>query len=465
MTPKAARFLERICAEPDDDGPRLIFADWLDDRDDPRGEFIRVQIALARLPADDPRRPQLLDREATLLARHHAAWSAPLRGWTGQPTFHRGFVETIIVDARTFIRRGDVLFRLAPVRHAWFVDIGSSLATLMASPHLARLSAMTIFAHHMNESLTRGLVDSPFLGGLRSLNIGRNRVGDRGADRLACSPQFQRLVELDLSDNAIGDTGAQALADSRNLGELIALELRRNELSRAGLGSFCRSTALTSLRRLGLGLNYVGAERDSPPPSAGAVRLASLDLSENGLGPGGIEQLTTLPGLNDLARLTLNRNEIGNNGASMLANWSTMASLQSLALAGNRVGDGGARDLARSPYLFRLSELDLSDNPIHDSGAFELLNTPSLPRLRRLGLPHLGLTPQMREALMRGTPADNRAFWTATFSVPVRKPRHCPASYFFRTCPKTAALPCFLWQQASRPVRFHRPGGLLPQKQ
>ena len=38
-------FVAAICAEPDDDLPRLIYADWLDDRGDPRGEFIRLQLA------------------------------------------------------------------------------------------------------------------------------------------------------------------------------------------------------------------------------------------------------------------------------------------------------------------------------------------------------------------------------------------------------------------------------------
>jgi uncharacterized protein (TIGR02996 family) len=49
MTPTDA-FLPDICANPDDDTLRLIDADYLDERGDPRGEFIRVQIDLARLP-------------------------------------------------------------------------------------------------------------------------------------------------------------------------------------------------------------------------------------------------------------------------------------------------------------------------------------------------------------------------------------------------------------------------------
>jgi uncharacterized protein (TIGR02996 family) len=44
---RAAAFLQAILADPDDDAPRLVDADWLDERGDPaRGEFIRVQCQL-----------------------------------------------------------------------------------------------------------------------------------------------------------------------------------------------------------------------------------------------------------------------------------------------------------------------------------------------------------------------------------------------------------------------------------
>jgi uncharacterized protein (TIGR02996 family) len=42
-------FLLAICENPDDDTPRLVFADWLQEHgDEARAEFIRVQIELAR---------------------------------------------------------------------------------------------------------------------------------------------------------------------------------------------------------------------------------------------------------------------------------------------------------------------------------------------------------------------------------------------------------------------------------
>src|SRR5262249_36789673 len=61
-------FLEDIVAHPEDDAPRLIYADWLDEQDAPedraRAEFIRVQCALARTEEEGPRRWALQRREA-----------------------------------------------------------------------------------------------------------------------------------------------------------------------------------------------------------------------------------------------------------------------------------------------------------------------------------------------------------------------------------------------------------------
>ena len=64
-----AAFLDAICDDPEDDAPRLLFADWLAERGDPRGEFIRVQCALAGLDTDDPGREALKRQEADLLSR------------------------------------------------------------------------------------------------------------------------------------------------------------------------------------------------------------------------------------------------------------------------------------------------------------------------------------------------------------------------------------------------------------
>jgi uncharacterized protein (TIGR02996 family) len=85
-------FLRATIENPGDDTPRLIYADWLDERGDPRGEFIRVQCQLARLPETDSRLEGLRARERALQNDHQQQWLGlphhPLLHWR----FERGFV-------------------------------------------------------------------------------------------------------------------------------------------------------------------------------------------------------------------------------------------------------------------------------------------------------------------------------------------------------------------------------------
>ena len=85
--------------EPDDDLPRLALADWLEERGDPRGEFIHLQCALARMDEADPRHQAFSAREQELLARHAEEWLGPLRGVVLEPTFRRGFLEEVVETA------------------------------------------------------------------------------------------------------------------------------------------------------------------------------------------------------------------------------------------------------------------------------------------------------------------------------------------------------------------------------
>jgi uncharacterized protein (TIGR02996 family) len=75
-------FLQAVIENPEDDAPRLIFADWLEEHGQPeRAEFIRVQCELARLPEQEHRRKELLAREQGLLKEHEKEWTAPLSLW------------------------------------------------------------------------------------------------------------------------------------------------------------------------------------------------------------------------------------------------------------------------------------------------------------------------------------------------------------------------------------------------
>src|SRR5688572_2032706 len=84
-------FLEDVAEHPDDDAPRLIYADWLEDHDDrDRAEFIRVQCERAHLHREDPRGEELERREQQLLREHGEEWAADFRPYVTDWQFRRG---------------------------------------------------------------------------------------------------------------------------------------------------------------------------------------------------------------------------------------------------------------------------------------------------------------------------------------------------------------------------------------
>jgi len=65
MTDEAG-FLQAILRTPDDAALRSVYADWLEERGDPRGEYLRCQCTRADLQRGDPRLAALLQREEEL---------------------------------------------------------------------------------------------------------------------------------------------------------------------------------------------------------------------------------------------------------------------------------------------------------------------------------------------------------------------------------------------------------------
>ncbi len=82
--------LAAIYANPDDDTPRLVYADALQDRGDPRGELIAVQIARARGEST----PERTAREKALLAEFKTRWLGTLASKVKKTSarFERGFL-------------------------------------------------------------------------------------------------------------------------------------------------------------------------------------------------------------------------------------------------------------------------------------------------------------------------------------------------------------------------------------
>lgn len=84
--------LRAIHDAPDDDAPRRVYADWLLERGDPRGELIQLQCELATMSPKDPRRDNIVAREQALLKKHNARWG-PFHDRRFAWAFTRGFVS------------------------------------------------------------------------------------------------------------------------------------------------------------------------------------------------------------------------------------------------------------------------------------------------------------------------------------------------------------------------------------
>jgi uncharacterized protein (TIGR02996 family) len=242
----ADAFLEDVLARPDDDAPRLIFADWLEEHGGPperaRAEFIRVQCRLAdpALKGDERRR---VEAAQDLLAHEHGAgWDRALFDLVEVRKYHRGFVGEVWLKEEAFLAGADRLFRLAPVQHlhlgGWHIPDPRSrnlgVPALAACPHLARLRGLDLSYSQLSSNGVQALLVSEHLTGLTALNLACNAIGDAGARALAGSPLLARLTTLDLSSNAIGAAGVRLLAAA--LGRLAASDdgLRLRTLRLAG---------------------------------------------------------------------------------------------------------------------------------------------------------------------------------------------------------------------------------------
>src|SRR5438045_3614039 len=94
--PEVLAFLQDIKENPDDDTPRLILADWLEEHGDPRGTFLRIQCELAKSEGDRDRQHQLGLRLRQIMDRHEREWVAPLGTLARSRDYRRGLLRLVV---------------------------------------------------------------------------------------------------------------------------------------------------------------------------------------------------------------------------------------------------------------------------------------------------------------------------------------------------------------------------------
>jgi uncharacterized protein (TIGR02996 family) len=376
-------FVQDILEHPEDDGRRLVFADWLEEQGEAdRAAFIRTQVQLARLPAGDPRRAELEARQVSLANQHGVRWKKDLPAWVhrDQCDFRRGLVGMVRTTAAVFLKGAAHLYRTAPVEEVHLRNAALYLQRLAALPELARVRNLVLARQKITDEPLTALTGSPNLANLTRLNLSANRIGLSGAAALAASPYLTHLVELDLSHNQFRDTGTASLAASQHLHNLTTLKLGRNRIGSRGAEALAGSTRLP--------------------------RLAALDLEDNLVGDRGAAALAAAS-LDNLTALNLRGNRVGGEGALALAQSAGLARLESLNLGknamdlgANPIGPAGAAALAASPHAGRLTWLNLGGSEVGDEGLIALLGSRSFESLEMLNVSWNGVTSRGVDALL-----------------------------------------------------------------
>lgn len=229
-----ADFLGDILDQPHDDAPRLRYAEWLDERDDPLGEFIRVQCRAARLPARHPEMLKLERRERQLLAEYEREWVADLAGRVQWWVFRRGFVEEVSLTSVQFLIHAPAIFEQAPILELHLCRVWDRLEGLASSAFLQKPAYLDLSGNPLRDHGLRTLLQSPYLCHVQGLNLSSSGIGDQGARAIADSPHLTELRELYLCDNRISDAGVRALAVSPLASRLDTLHLRFNAIGSDG---------------------------------------------------------------------------------------------------------------------------------------------------------------------------------------------------------------------------------------
>lgn len=373
-----AALLAAVCERPDDDTPRLVYADWCDDHGDAEyARFIRAQVELARVPEWDPLRVRAWHRERGLVTGSPFRTQYHMPQLTGTDSFRRGFPWAVEYPAAAeFAADAGDLFARAPVQ-----------------------SFSTCARYREPPPDPHALVTERRFAQLRRLAFSLTRYEGDVIRQLAESPHLTGVTEMAFEFDAIRDGGLVELFGSGLPGRLTRLRLHSTNQVRAALpAGYGRTSTLRSLTLSEAGLGGSGLpDVLSSPLFRG---LVELDLSGNRLGPTGLTELAASPAVSTLESLTLWKTAPGVPGVRALAASPALANLRRLSLRGCDLGPVAAKALAQSPHLRDLAVLDLAGNAIGDKGAQALAESPHLRNLIDLDLMHARLTDRGAAALL-----------------------------------------------------------------
>ena len=360
--PEAAAFEAGLLDHPHDIARWSAYSDYLTEQGDPRGEFMRVQLALEDESLSAADRKKLKAAEAELLAAHEREWLGPLAEFTVKDDWSVRPPVTHVFE-RGWLRR--VEFEELCVDHA---------RALVACPGAQFLRELVIHTMTLGDLYEPG-PDVP---------EGTDQL-DAKLHVLAAGPFLRAVRAFHLGSPAtLGENyffsghffGAAAHLVVRQMPRVERLELHAYDVDTAAVFAM----PMPELRHLSVMLvSRYPLELLAANPSVS--KLESLQCQPCGRDPGACIRLEHLqaicrsPYLKQLTTLCLRLTDFGDAGVRELIDSDALARLRVLDLRGGCVTDAGARLLAVSPHLRGLTFLNLGRNALTDAGVAMLQAT------------------------------------------------------------------------------------------
>lgn len=243
---------------PEDWPSWLVYADWLTDAGDARGQLIALahRLEIERLSKHERRN---LQQQASLLTQEYQ------REWLSRSTipkeaeleWRHGFVVGVSLPWDDHALRRLAEIQAHPDTH-FLTRLGlcdsefeaKRVLALASSGCLRTFTRLELYNNELGPKGAHALTSSETLCALTYLGLFHSHLGDEGARILATSEGLHALIELDLSNNKLGDEGARILATSEGLRALTQLNLCANDIGPEGARVLASSEALRHCRVL-----------------------------------------------------------------------------------------------------------------------------------------------------------------------------------------------------------------------
>lgn len=252
LWPQDAKVIEAlfdaVYAAVGDDEPRLVLGDALQERGEPRGEFIALQ---SRRLARKTKTPSA--REKQLAQKHGDSWLGPLAPYLRRPSFHLGFVVA------AHVRGGEPDVSLVRSCREWTtiekLGVRNTPADdVLVLDRLTRLRAVD----HVSVELLRRVTEARGRVAWNELRVPLYQGSTDVAALVALGPLLPELATLRLTEflsPAVALSSLLPLGGSRLLTQLTSVEISL----RVDAASNAASALLGQLKALGARVFNPGA--------------------------------------------------------------------------------------------------------------------------------------------------------------------------------------------------------------